>query len=297
MSQPLPLVSVICLCYNQSRYIADAIRSVINQDYSAIELIVIDDYSTDDSASQIKQLIAEGVKIDQLILNTENLGMCRSFNKAFRASKGDFIIDLAGDDVLLPNRISMGVTRFIEMGDRYGVHYGNAAQMDETGRVLGPVPVFEPTVKEGDLYEELIRRFILSAPTTMTRRQVLEDLGGYDESLAYEDFDFWIRSSRKYLYAYSDETVVYKRMHQENHSKQHQQMGNKLMKTTLKVCQKIYQLNQNRSEFMALRDRTLYQLGASVKYWNFSAIPGFAILFWKTLWRIWRGKFTEPGKH
>ncbi|MEL7148973.1 MAG: hypothetical protein AAFO69_21545, partial [Bacteroidota bacterium] len=98
----------------------------------------------------------------------------------------------------------------------------------------------------------------------------------------YEDFDFWIRSARRFYYAYSDEVLVYKRTHQHNYSLQQRKPGNNMMQSTLKVCEKIYMLNQRASEFRALRIRILYQLKACIRYGNWSSMPGFIRLLIKT---------------
>ena len=109
MSQPL--VSVICLCYNQARWVEDSIKSVLNQTYNNIQLIVVDDKSTDNSATVIRNLLADKPQI-KFISNSKNLGNCKAFNRALKEAKGQYIIDLAADDVLLPNRITEGVNTF-----------------------------------------------------------------------------------------------------------------------------------------------------------------------------------------
>src|SRR5688500_3802276 len=99
-----PLVSVICLCYNQARFIREAVASVFAQSYRNVELIIVDDASTDNSASVIRAMVAENPAIRCLLLN-QNVGNCKAFNKGLTLSKGDYIIDLAADDVLVPQRI------------------------------------------------------------------------------------------------------------------------------------------------------------------------------------------------
>ena len=103
-----PLVSVVCLCYNHARFVEEAIQSVLNQRYPNVQLIVIDDHSTDKSIEAIDKFIS-GNKAVEFIPLPSNLGNCRAFNIGLEKAKGDFIIDLAGDDVLMPDRIEMGV--------------------------------------------------------------------------------------------------------------------------------------------------------------------------------------------
>jgi glycosyltransferase involved in cell wall biosynthesis len=114
-----PLVSVICLCFNQANLVEKAIQSVLHQTYDNIELIVIDDASTDKSRSIIEKLSkTHGF---QAHFNPTNLGNCASFNIGFELSKGKYIIDLAADDQLMPPRIIKGVKNLEARGQTYAV--------------------------------------------------------------------------------------------------------------------------------------------------------------------------------
>lgn len=85
----LPLVSIICLCHNQKDYVQAAIRSVLSQTYSNLELIVVDDASTDGSVEVIEKVIQGHGDISFLKLD-ENIGNCRAFNRGFHVSKGKY---------------------------------------------------------------------------------------------------------------------------------------------------------------------------------------------------------------
>src|SRR5690349_7222728 len=117
-----PLVSVICLSYNHARFAEEAIQSVLSQTYSNVELIVVDDASNDNSVQIIEQQIRHRSDIKFLSLK-KNLGHCKAFNQGYALAKGEYIIDLAADDVLLPNKIETGVKELEEAGDSYGVHF------------------------------------------------------------------------------------------------------------------------------------------------------------------------------
>src|SRR5687767_6161263 len=103
-----PLVSVICLCYNQARFVREAVASVLAQTYPHVELIIVDDASTDDSAAVIRSIVQDNPAIRCLVLE-KNVGNCKAFNTGLSLAKGDYIIDLAADDLLLPRRIESGV--------------------------------------------------------------------------------------------------------------------------------------------------------------------------------------------
>ena len=103
-----PLVSIICLCYNHAPFLKEALDSVLAQTYSNLEILVVDDVSTDNSVEVIQGYVHRFPEI-RFIRHTKNKGNCASFNEAFQISKGRFIIDFATDDVLHHDRVSRQV--------------------------------------------------------------------------------------------------------------------------------------------------------------------------------------------
>lgn len=284
-----PLVSVICLCYNQKEYVGEAIRSVQAQTYANLELIIVDDASTDGSPEEIEQLIS-GLDIPFIRL-TENRGNCAAFNEGFRRSKGEFVIDLAADDLLLPIRIAAGVADF-EKAPQAGVHFSDAFLIASDGAVTGTHYSRNPEghlihiPPIGNVYEALISRYFICPPTMMIRRQVLEELKGYDETLLYEDFDFWIRSSRKYEYLFNKAPLVKRRVVPHSHSSRQFAFRNPYQQTTFRVCEKIFDLNQSHREDELLIQRIHYEIRQCVKTLNFQMIPHYLRLRQKTQRRL-----------
>ncbi|MBO0937031.1 glycosyltransferase [Fibrella sp. HMF5335] len=260
LNQHRPWVSVICTCYNQADYVVDSLQSVISQHYANIELVVIDNASTDDSAARIGDFCQQHPAI-RFVQNTTNLGLCRAFNQGLALTTGDFVIDLAADDVLMPNRIARQVERFLSLPHFYGVVFSNAALINAGGQVLGhhfplnaaghssvPVP-------SGDVFKAVLDRYFICTPTMMMRRSMLDELGGYDEDLAFEDFDLWVRSSREYRYAYIDEVLTQKRRLPHSLGQQISLPGNALLESTLRVCYKAKSLCQTPDERHILANR------------------------------------------
>jgi len=259
-----PLVSVICLCFNHKKFIERAVKSVLEQTYENIELIIVDDASKDGSSETISSLSKQlGIKA---ILNPTNLGNCKSFNLAFKVSKGDYIIDLAADDVLFPGRVQTGVEVLEQKGKNFGVHFCDIELIDEQGKTLGthfkrnPFGQLIETVTDGDIYKTLLEKYYISTPTMMIRREVLEKLGGYDESLSYEDFDFWVRSSRDFQYCFTNQVQMQKQIISHSHSTTQYQRKNPHCLSTAKVCKKALNLNTSPEENMALLIRVNYEL-------------------------------------
>ncbi|MFD2248195.1 glycosyltransferase [Pontibacter ruber] len=259
-----PLVSVICLCFNHERFLKEALDSVLAQTYPHLEIIVVDDSSTDRSTEIILAYQQQYPQI-KFISTATNLGNTKAFNRGWRASSGAYIIDFATDDVLLPDRVAQQVAAFAQLDESYGVVYSDAEYIDDESEHIGyhcrrnaqgTVISFAPS---GDLFRDLLRRYFVCPPTMMVRRSVFEDLNGYDESLAYEDFDFWVRSSRKYKYYFLDAVTTRRRVHAHSLSRAWYRPGNPLIASTVKVCEKALQLVHTHEERQALADRLKYE--------------------------------------
>lgn len=269
-----PLVTVVCISYNHGTYVQEALRSIFNQTYSNIQIIVADDASSDDSQGQISSFFSLNEHLSPVVIfNEKNTGNCKIFNKALKQARGKYIMDLAADDYLYPQCIERLVERFEQLPSEYGVVFSNVDLVSETGMQLSKqYPVDEQghslqKIPEGNLYEEIIKRYFISCVGMMMKREVLEELGGYDEELAYEDFDFWIRSSRVYEYGYVDECLVAKRKLPQSLSTQFSRKGyDRMFESTARVCQKIAWLNRCESENQALFTRIHYEFRQALRY-------------------------------
>lgn len=260
LSSIRPLVSVICISYNHERFITASLQSVLAQTYSAVELIVIDNNSTDSSVARVEAIMQQHPGI-RLIRNTENVGVCRAFNQGLKLAKGRYVIDLSADDVMHRDRVARQVAGFERLAGDYAVIFSNAAFIDENDHLTGyhfPITSNGMTTRQvpsGWVFKDILASYFVSTPTMMMRKDVLESLGGYDESLSYEDFDFWVRSARNYRYYYQDEVLTSKRIVQKSLSSQFQNPDSTLLHSTLKVCYKAFDQCQTAEEYGALASR------------------------------------------
>jgi len=260
LNQIKPWVTVICVCYNHEDYVEEALRSVVEQTHPNVELIVIDNGSTDGSASRIARFVQRHPAI-RFLRNSVNVGLNRAFNQGLALAGGRYVVDLSADDVLLPNRLAQQADLFEKLAGPYAVVFSNAAYIDEQG---GQTAVHYPvdskgqalaSVPSGDVFRNVLESYFICTPTMMMRRDVLNELGGYDEALSYEDFDFWVRSSRLYYYAYQDEVLTLKRQLPTSLSAQITFRDNLLLSSTLTVCHKAFACCQTPDEFRALAGR------------------------------------------
>lgn len=278
-----PLVTVVCLCHNHKPFVRQAVESVVTQSYRPIQIIVADDASRDGSTEEIEKLSAEYPELECLLI-VENIGNCRAFNRAYALAKGDYIIDFATDDIMLPDRITKQIQMFRGLDQSVGVVYTDATYIDESGKFLRhhfPYLFYKKlivNIPQGDVYSNLVSTYFIASPTMMVRREVLDRLGGYDENLSYEDFDFWVRSSRDYKYAFLNESLTQIRKVKQSMSTGWYVPGDKQLHSTYLVCKKIQQLNRTREDHLALVKRVRYELRQSILSQNYSEANNFMIM-------------------
>lgn len=280
--QNFPLVSVICLSYNHEAYVVEALDSVINQTYPNIELLIADDCSTDNSVSVIQDWLQNHPNV-YFSANEKNLGNTKTFNQLAKKTKGEFIIDLAADDVLLPNCIEQQVTTF--QNSKYeslGIVYGNLIEIDENGNFIRNYYTEEDHPESGNIYKMVIGRTTkICSVSSMVKKSVFEKLGYYDENLAYEDLDLWVRASRVYEFEYIDAFLVKKRELSTSLSAFFTQQNNKktkrLHESSLVILKKAYDLNQNKNEYKALLGRIQFEFYKFLKSRNYLLL--FQLLF------------------
>lgn len=288
MSKESPLVSVVCLCYNHEQYVVEAIDSVLSQTYDNIELIVVDDASSDNSQQVIKTHLQKFSDV-KFIRLSDNVGNCKAFNIGWQASSGEYVIDLAADDILFHERVSVGVDSFNKNGQDYGVHFTDAQMINREGAVIRDhrtTLFFSQEVPQGIIFRVLLSKYFINPVTMMYSRALLDYLGGYDETLAYEDFDLWIRSSKNFKYCFTDQILVSKRILSRSHGGNQYRPGSKILPSTFKVCQKAYAICEDRDDFMALLTRIHYELKMSIYSLNWITALNFLKLKKKVMKRI-----------
>ena len=275
--QNFPLVSVICLSYNHEAYVVEALNSVINQTYPNIELLIADDYSTDNSVGIIQKWLENHPNVF-FLANEKNLGNTKTFNQLAKKAKGEFIIDLAADDILLPNCIEKQVKAFQNSNYRsLGIVYGNLIEIDEKGNFISNYYTEEDHPESGNIYKMVIGRTTkICSVSSMIKKSVLEKLGYYDENLAYEDLDLWIRTSREYEFEYIPEILAKKRVLSHSLSShfliEKNSRAKKLNTSTLQILIKAFQLNRTKDEHKALLERIRFEMYKFIKARNFNLL-------------------------
>jgi glycosyltransferase involved in cell wall biosynthesis len=287
-----PLVTIIALCHNHAPYLREALDSILAQDYAPLEVWLVDNGSTDGSPAILRAYAQAQPSWHQLLLPA-NSGNCRAFNQAFFQSQGEFVVDFATDDVLLPQRLSQQVALFQSLPPDYGMVYSNCELISEAGAPLGlyhrPNKNGEshPRPASGWVFGEVLRRYFISTPTMLMRRATLLALGGYDEALSYEDFDFWVRASRDWRFQYQDVVTTRKRKHPRSMSAQVTTTHDPYLTSTLAVCRKALALCRTPAEARALASRLRYELLHALRRRQWVAARRAAGLLVEVLARRW----------
>ena len=287
--QDKPIVTIICLCYNQQDYVLESLFSVINQSYSAIELIIVDDYSTDNSKATIEKWLVNYPEI-QFIANEANLGNTKSFNKALKIAKGQYIIDLAADDVLLPNCVSLQLNAFKNTAYKnLGIVYGNTELISENGEFHSYYFAVDKSKKvienriTGNIYVSVLSGGdSICSVSSMVKKSVFDSLQGYDETLAYEDLDFWIRASRHYEFDFIDEILIQKRIVANSLGtdffKKNDSKSKKINYSTYLILKKAIALNKTREENKAILKRIHFETILAYKTSNMILMIKYIVL-------------------
>jgi glycosyltransferase involved in cell wall biosynthesis len=203
-----PLVSVIIPVFNKQNYVSEAIESVFAQTYAPIEIIAVNDGSTDNSLEVISRYLNDGIQV----IDQKNSGVERARNLGFSKSVGSFIVFLDADDLMKSNRITKQIDLFIS--DPNLVLVGTWANViDRSGNMVGSIcpNTSNAAIQLGNLFRN---QFVSSS--VMVRRSAIADGLVFNESRGTrfaEDFDLWNRVSKKGLVANIPEKLTsYRRL-------------------------------------------------------------------------------------
>ena len=206
-----PLITVIVVNYNYGRYLAECVDSVIAQTYPNMEIIVVDDGSTDNSLN-----ILQSYNGKVFVLHQENKGVSAARNAGVLASNGEWVAFLDSDDTWQPEKLQRQSSCIEDSA--VGMVFCAVEYMDDSGRHLG----YTRPQLGSDVLAQLVT---FTSPTiapssAVVRRECLRDLGGFDEDLSTAaDLDMWTRIAAKYkICAITTPLVRYRRHSQSMQS-------------------------------------------------------------------------------
>jgi glycosyltransferase involved in cell wall biosynthesis len=206
-----PRVSVVIATYNMAAFLPEAIESVLRQTFQDLEVIVVDDGSTDNTPEVMAQFGSRVKYVQQ-----ENAGPSAAYNRGDDIARGEYELQLDADDVLMEGALEKAVS-VLDGAPQAGFCYGQVRYMDEDGRELN-VPRQWPersglmTARQVIL-ELLNLRFIFGS-ALLLRRACFREVGRFDESLGYgEDTELFARMAKRCPVAYLAEPLAWRRKH------------------------------------------------------------------------------------
>jgi glycosyltransferase involved in cell wall biosynthesis len=215
----IPRLSAIIPTYNYAAYLKDAITSVLKQSIRDLELIVIDDGSTDNTVE-----VVESIKDQRLLYHfQDHQGVSAARNTGIRLSSGKYLAFLDADDIWLPQKSALQIREFEENPD-IGLVYGSYELIDSGGNHLATRDV---GINKANCLEKLICGNCIagSASTSMINRDVFMKSGLFDPHLiAGEDWDMWLRIARYYEILGLKDVISCIRLHDKNSSSQAKMM-------------------------------------------------------------------------
>lgn len=202
MSEHLPKVSVIIPTYNRARFVCKAVQSALDQSYGNLEVLIVDDGSTDDTRSVIE---AQYNDSRVFYIYQENRGQNGARNTALERATGDLICFLDSDNWWLPGKLEKQVEVMRNNPD-VDVCYGDIIVVDEEGKEIHRNNLRRFS---GFITRELLRDNCVSINTSMLRRHCIERTGLMDEKRRVAgDYDFWLRLSAEFRFHYMPEYLT-----------------------------------------------------------------------------------------
>lgn len=200
-----PTVSVVLPAFNAEKFVGEAIESILAQDFTDFELIVIDDGSTDGTLEIMRSFDDERVRV---VSNSENLGVVKTCNIGIAESRGGYIARQDADDISLPTRLGKQVA-YLETHPEVALLGTARKTMLPDGKVKAhKLRLRNPT------FEDLLERNCFVHGSVMIRKAVVEAVGGYDELFRFaEDYEFWLRIAKQYATANLPEPLYVLRRH------------------------------------------------------------------------------------
>jgi glycosyltransferase involved in cell wall biosynthesis len=210
-----PLVSVILPVYNGAAFLGLALESALSQTYRHLEIIAIDDGSTDGTPAILELFALRDSRIR--VLTQANGGVARARNRGIAEARGNFIAPLDADDLWEPTKIDRQMQRMIAARNETGFVYSWWVWIDANGTVLDRSPRW---MFEGYTFESLLQiNFTGNASVPLFRRHCVEEAGGYNEQLAAtgaggcEDWELVLRVAERYEAAVVPEILLgYRRL-------------------------------------------------------------------------------------
>ena len=228
-------ISVIIPTYNRGKLIKKSIKSVLNQTYQNIEVIVVDDGSTDNTESIVKNIKDKRLRYIKL---EENKGACFARNIGIKNAKGTYISFQDSDDIFYSNKLEVQLNNLLK--NKSDIDFCKLKYHDFNTEFSIPNKEQEELIKKGKIIDELCKGNFISTQALLVKKDILDNIHFDDALPRFQDYDLVLRIVPKYKISYSDQSLV-------DLYKQVDSIGNcdeKLKKACKIMIRKKYSLNE-----------------------------------------------------
>jgi len=235
MDTSVSLVSVVIPYYNGEKFIEEAVESVIKQSYRNLELIFVDDGSQE----KPDKIIAKYGHNERFryIRHKHNKGIAATRNTGMGASRGKYIAFLDQDDIWLNDKIEKQIKVFKQANDNLGMVCTGMYFADSVGVAFRQLNGYDDT-NQRKMTKDMFFSSINSGSIMMIKTECMNEVGFFDEDfVAYDDFDYWMRTAKKFNIKYINAPLAKKRFHESNTSLYNLSVFPDTIKAYHKACQ------------------------------------------------------------
>ena len=254
-----PLISVVMPTYNQAGFIREAIESVLNQSYTNLELIIINNYSTDRTEKIIESF--KDVRIRYLKFKNDGV-IAASRNRGIQESVGGYIAFIDSDDVWLANKLENQI-EYLESNKELGMVYSAQSILGTQSSIDISRYIYNKDLEKYDTAMAILNKNLISCSSVVVKKDIFSNIGYFDEDrdlVGAEDCDLWVRIAMKYKIGFLGKVLSKYRIHADAISQ------------------------QGRSAKQKLRDIRLIRKYHKQNYiYNHKALIKYAVLYFKAM--------------
>jgi glycosyltransferase involved in cell wall biosynthesis len=227
MENNLPKVSIIMLCYNHENYVEKALESLFNQNYPNLQIIIIEDHSSDSTKQKIESFLENNHSSHEIvkIFNPDNEGIVSNLNHGLEYVTGKYLHLFSSDDILFPDKISKQVKQFEKLNNSVGFIYCNHNVIDQSGSVISQsqFDINGYTINDypcGRVPEMLYLSYQIIPLTIMYRTSAVKEVGGWDKNCYFEDYNMAVKLCKNYSIQGNSEILCsYRKLNDSVYSK------------------------------------------------------------------------------
>lgn len=256
-----PKVSIIIPVYNWSNYLWEAVESALNQTYDNIEILVINDGSNDNSATE-KVALSYGHKIRYI--KKENWWVATALNLGIEKMTWEYFSWLSHDDLYYPNKIEEQIKILDNLEDKNTIISSNVELIDERWKHIQYV---NKSYNQDRMIYELLENWVINWCTLLINKNIFEKIWNFNISLkTSQDYELWFRIVKKFKFLHLDKTLVKSRQHTEQDSKSKILLSIRERKNLERFVLKIFSLQEIKKSYWSNLPNKLFNINLKIRF-------------------------------